>query len=409
MRDMRRTVLRVAAVQMTSGADVGENLRAAERLTTAAAAQGAGLVLLPENFGLMGAHARDKLAAQEPDGEGPQQAFLARMAETHGVYMIGGSVPIACDDAERTKQSLLVYGPDGTRVARYDKIHLFRFTHGDEDYDEAKTIVPGRQPVTFVAPCGAVGLSICYDLRFPELYRALDDVALLVVPAAFTARTGEAHWQTLLRARAIENQCYVLAAAQWGTHAGGRRTWGHSMLVDPWGEIIAEKAEGEGIAVGDVDPVRISDVRSRLPALSHRTLHAGAMTDSISPQAPLLRGFVVLVVDDDADGRDMAARVVESLGSSVLVASSAEEALAILDSGAHVDVVFSDVVMPHSSGVTLASVVRERRPGMPVVLATGYPDAVDAVTESGAIPLIKPYSISRLEAVLAEQLHVGRP
>jgi len=272
MSETKRKALRVAAVQMTSGADVAQNLHVAERLTAEAAAEGAGLVLLPENFGLMGARARDKLATQEPDGDGPQQSFLARMASIHQLYMIGGSVPIACDDAERTKQSLLVYGPDGTRVARYDKIHLFRFTHGDEDYDEAKTIVPGRAPATFVAACGKVGLSICYDLRFPELYRALDDVALLVVPAAFTARTGEAHWETLLRARAIENQCYVLAAAQWGMHAGGRRTWGHSMLIDPWGEIVADRAEGEGIVVGDVDPARISDVRKRLPALAHRTL-----------------------------------------------------------------------------------------------------------------------------------------
>jgi nitrilase len=264
--------LRVAAIQMNAGASVGDNLERAARLIADAAAAGAALALLPENFGLMGLHARDKLAAQERDGEGPQQAFLSRMAREHGQYVIGGSVPIASDDPARAKQSLLVYGPDGARIARYDKIHLFRFTHGDEDYDEAKTIAAGSEPTSFAAPCGRVGLSICYDVRFPELYRALGEVALLVVPAAFTARTGEAHWETLLRARAIENQCYVLAAAQSGTHPGGRRTWGHSMLVDPWGAIVGVLAEGEGIVVGDVDPARIADVRRRLPALTHRTL-----------------------------------------------------------------------------------------------------------------------------------------
>jgi nitrilase len=262
----------VAAVQMTSGSDVAANLQRARELVARSAAAGASLVLLPENFGLMALHARDKLAAREPDGDGPEQAFLADMARTHRLHVIGGSVPIACDDPQRTKQSLLVYGPGGARVARYDKIHLFRFTHGDEDYDEAKTIDAGSAPRTFDAPFGRVGLSICYDLRFPELYRALGDLALIVVPAAFTARTGAAHWEVLLRARAIENQCYVLAAAQTGTHPGGRRTYGHSMLVDPWGEIVALQAQGEGVVVGEIDPARITDVRARLPALSHRRL-----------------------------------------------------------------------------------------------------------------------------------------
>ena len=264
--------MQVAAIQMTSGDDVAANLPVAERLIAAAAAEGAKLVLLPENFGLMAARAQDRIAAREADGDGPQQAFLVRMARTHRLYVIGGSVPLACDDPARTNQTLLAYAPDGSRIARYDKIHLFRFTHGDEDYDEAKTIVAGRTPATFTAPCGEVGLSICYDLRFPELYRALGDVALIVVPAAFTVRTGEAHWETLLRARAIENQCYVLAAAQSGMHPGGRRTWGHSMLVDPWGVVVATIADGEGTAIGTVDPARMRDVRTRLPAISHRAL-----------------------------------------------------------------------------------------------------------------------------------------
>ena len=271
---MNAEPMRVAAVQMTSGASVDENLRSAAELCAVAAGNGAELVLLPENFGLMGLHARDKLAVQERDGDGPQQAFLARMAQTHHAYVIGGSVPISCDDPVRVRQTLLVYGPDGARRARYDKIHLFRFTHGDEDYDEAQTIAAGSEPATFSAPCGRVGLSICYDLRFPELYRALGNLALIVVPAAFTARTGEAHWESLLRARAIENQCYVLAAAQSGTHPGGRRTWGHSMLVGPWGDVLDVRADGVGVVAGIVEPPVIADVRNRLPALQHRTLAA---------------------------------------------------------------------------------------------------------------------------------------
>jgi nitrilase len=267
--------LSVAAIQMTSGADVGVNLQTAERLIEAAAGAGAELVLLPENFGLMGLRAQDKLVAQEPDGDGPQQSFLSSVARSLRLYLIGGSLPLASGEPARAKQTLLVYGPDGARLARYDKIHLFRFTDGDDDYDEAKTISPGSAPATFAAPCGRVGLSICYDVRFPELYRLLGDVALVVVPAAFTARTGEAHWQTLLCARAIENQCYVLAAAQTGTHPGGRRTWGHSMLVDPWGDIIAVRDEGPGFVAGTVDPQRLADVRRRLPAIEHRTLAAG--------------------------------------------------------------------------------------------------------------------------------------
>ncbi|HSQ81814.1 MAG TPA: carbon-nitrogen hydrolase family protein [Casimicrobiaceae bacterium] len=266
------TTLRVAAIQMNSGADVGQNLREAEALIDAAAGEGAGLVLLPENFGLMGLRARDKLDVRERDGDGVQQAFLARIARRHRQFVIGGSVPIASDDPDRVRQALLVYGPDGNRIARYDKIHLFRFTQGDEDYDEARTIKAGSAPATFAAPCGRVGLSICYDLRFPELYRRMGEMSLIVVPAAFTARTGEAHWETLLRARAVENQCYVLASAQAGTHPGGRRTWGHSMLIDPWGTVVASRAEGPGLVIGDVDPARIADVRGRLPALSHRTL-----------------------------------------------------------------------------------------------------------------------------------------
>ncbi|HEX7329388.1 MAG TPA: carbon-nitrogen hydrolase family protein [Casimicrobiaceae bacterium] len=266
-----KAVTRVAAIQMSSGADVDANLRAAEALVTEAAAAGATLAVLPENFALMGAHARDKLAAQERDGNGPQQAFLADAARRHRMHLIGGSVPLASETPDRVWQALLAYGPDGSRTARYDKIHLFRFSDGGEEYDEARTIVPGGTPACLDTPAGRAGLSICYDLRFPELYRSFGDVALIVVPAAFTYRTGEAHWETLLRARAIENQCYVVAAAQTGTHPGGRRTWGHSMIIDPWGVVVASRAEGTGVVIADVDPERIADVRRRLPALAHRS------------------------------------------------------------------------------------------------------------------------------------------
>ena len=262
---------RVAAVQMVSGPDVAANLAAAEALVGQAAARGASIVLLPENFGLMSTDAAAKRAAREPDGAGPQQDFLGRMAATHRIHVIGGSVPLESGDPQRAYQSLLVYAPEG-RVARYDKIHLFRFTHGEEDYDEARTIRAGGQTRVLDAPLGKVGLSICYDVRFPELYRALGAVTLIVVPAAFTERTGRAHWDILLRARAVENQCYVLAAAQGGEHPGGRRTFGHSMLVDPWGEIVSTLTIGPGIVVGDIDYARIEDVRARLPALAHRVL-----------------------------------------------------------------------------------------------------------------------------------------
>jgi predicted amidohydrolase len=264
--------MRVAAIQTIAGGDVAENLAQAELLVRAAAAQGAQLIVLPEYFGILGAHATDKLAAKERDGAGPQQDFLARMAREGRVTIVGGSVPIASDDPARVRSACLVYGPDGTRVARYDKIHLFRFTSGAEDYDETRTIQPGDAVMSFDAPCGRVGLSICYDVRFPELYRALGDCALILVPAAFTATTGAAHWELLLRTRAVENQCYVLAAAQGGLHPNGRRTWGHSMLVDPWGAIVASKDEGPGIVVGDVDPARVAEARSKLPALTHRVM-----------------------------------------------------------------------------------------------------------------------------------------
>jgi predicted amidohydrolase len=263
---------RVAAVQTVSGGNVGENLARIAPLIAQAADTGAQLVLLPEYFGLFGARATDKVAAAERDGNGPQQDFLAEAARAHSMFVVGGCVPIATQDADRVRSACLVYGPDGQRIARYDKMHLFAFSDGPEQYDEARTIEPGDRVEAFDAPCGRVALSICYDIRFPELYRALGDIALILMPAAFTVPTGTAHWALLLRARAVENQCYLLAAAQGGTHPNGRATYGHSMLVDPWGDIVAEHAAGPGIVVGDVDAARIADVRRKLPAHAHRRI-----------------------------------------------------------------------------------------------------------------------------------------
>jgi len=266
------TPFRVAAVQMVSGGDIAANLDQAAPLIAAAAEKGARLVVLPEYFGIFGAKATDKVIAREADGNGPQQAFLSRAAREHGIFLVGGSVPLACDDPARVRSACLAYGPDGARIARYDKIHLFAFARGEERYDEGGTIEAGTTPVAIDLPCGRVGLSICYDVRFPELYRRFSELALILVPSAFTATTGVAHWHLLLRARAVENLCYVLAAAQGGVHANGRRTYGHSILIDPWGRIIAEREEGPGIVVGDVDPARLAEVRASLPALAHRVL-----------------------------------------------------------------------------------------------------------------------------------------
>lgn len=263
---------RVAAIQMVSGTDVAANLSRAAELIARAAGEGAQLVALPEYFCILGARDTDKLAVRERDGDGPIQAFLARCAQRHRIWLVGGTVPLATADAGRVRNACLVYGPDGARVARYDKIHLFGLMREDERFDESTTIEPGAAPVAFDAPFGRVGLSICYDLRFPELYRALGALDLILVPSAFTYVTGQAHWHVLLRARAIENQCYVLAPAQGGRHDNGRRTWGHSLLVDPWGEALAEWPEGEGLAAGFVEPARIAEVRRMLPALSHRKL-----------------------------------------------------------------------------------------------------------------------------------------
>ncbi|GAA4401352.1 carbon-nitrogen hydrolase family protein [Quisquiliibacterium transsilvanicum] len=264
--------LPVAAIQMVSSTDPEANLEHAGRLIAQAAAGGASMVVLPEYFCLLGRKDTDKVALREPDGDGPLQSFLSAQAAEHGIWLVGGTVPLACARPSRVRNACLVYGPDGRRRARYDKIHLFGLSRGDERFDESATIEAGRTPVVFDAGPWRVGLSVCYDLRFPELYRRLLPVDLIVVPSAFTYTTGSAHWEILLRARAIENQCYVLAPAQGGLHENGRRTWGHSMLVDPWGEVLAVQAEGEGVVAGLLDRRRIDEARRSLPALRHRLL-----------------------------------------------------------------------------------------------------------------------------------------
>ena len=262
----------VAAIQMVSTPEVGENLAAMRRLVAEAAGRGATLVALPEYWPIMGMSDADKVAHAEQPGSGPIQDCMAQLAREHGIWLVGGTLPMVSLEAGKVLNTTLVYDPQGRSMSRYDKIHLFGFNKGTESYDEARTIVPGETVGVFDAPFGRVGLSVCYDLRFPELYRAMGECALIIVPAAFTHTTGRAHWEVLLRARAIENQCYVLAAAQGGLHVNGRRTYGHSMLVDPWGEVKAVLPEGEGVVAGELDPAYLAGVRESLPALRHRKM-----------------------------------------------------------------------------------------------------------------------------------------
>ena len=275
--------MKIAAVQMVSTPDWPANRATAARLIAQAAAAGASLVLLPEYFCIMGRRDTDKLALAEAAGTtaaSPIQAFLSAAAREHGLWLVGGTLPLATLSPAQALNRCCVYAPDGGQAAHYDKVHLFAFDNGRESYDEGRTLVAGSAPVALQAgplPNGErlrVGLSICYDLRFPELYRALmqPPCDVLCVPAAFTHTTGQAHWELLLRARAVENQCYVLAAAQGGTHLNGRRTWGHSMVVGPWGEVIDLLPEGEGFVLAELDLEHLAQVRAQLPALHHRRL-----------------------------------------------------------------------------------------------------------------------------------------
>ena len=264
--------MKIAALQTVSTPDVARNLALAAQLIGQAARDGATLVALPEYFCLMARRDDDKLSIAEEPGRGPIQAFLGAQARAHGLWLIGGTLPLRTTTPGRVRNACCVYAPDGTLAARYDKVHLFRYDNGRENYDEARVLEAGGEAVTLQAGPLRLGLSVCYDLRFPELYRRLctPPCDLLSVPAAFTYTTGRAHWELLLRARAVENQCYVVAAAQGGEHENGRRTWGHSMIVDPWGEVLAVLPEGDGVVTAEVDATRLASVRRQLPALAHR-------------------------------------------------------------------------------------------------------------------------------------------
>ena len=268
--------MRVAAIQMVSGIGLDANLSEALRLLRQAASAGAELAVLPEYFCFMGARDEDKLVLAETPGLGKVQDFLSDCARDLKMWVVGGTLPMATDDPLHAANASVAYNPKGQAVSRYDKIHLFRFDNGREAYDEAHVLVAGETPTAF--DCGArdgqhwrVGQSVCYDLRFAELYRLLA-ADVLLVPSAFTHTTGQAHWEVLLRARAIENQAYVIASAQGGLHENGRRTWGHSMVIDPWGEVMALQAEGPGVVLADLDIEHLRSVRQQLPALQHRRL-----------------------------------------------------------------------------------------------------------------------------------------
>jgi nitrilase len=263
---------RVAAVQMVSEPEVRANLAVAGRLVAQAAGEGAQLVALPEYFCILGLRERDKVDVRETDGHGPIQDFLAETAARNKVWLVGGSAPLECADPNKVRNTCLVFDQSGRRVARYDKIHLFGFDLGTERFEESRSIEAGREVVTVDAPFGRLGLSICYDLRFPEMYRKMGVVDLILVPSSFTATTGKAHWEMLLRARAVENQTYVLAPAQGGHHKNGRDTYGHSMIIDPWGKVLAVLASGPGVITAEIDHAEIARVRRSLPALTHRVM-----------------------------------------------------------------------------------------------------------------------------------------
>ncbi len=272
--DSNKDIVKVAAIQMASGPYVAANLSEAERLIEIAANQGARLVVLPEYFAIMGLKETDKVAVREEEGKGPIQSFLAKMAKKHKIWLVGGSIPLVSNFPNKVRNSCLVFDDKGQLAARYDKIHLFGLDLGNEHYHEEKTIESGDAIKVVDTPFGRIGLSVCYDLRFPELYRAMKDVNIIVVPAAFTDTTGRAHWETLIRARAIENLSYVIASAQGGYHLSGRETHGNSMIVDPWGVILDRLPRGSGVVISTINPQYQASLRNSLPALKHRTISA---------------------------------------------------------------------------------------------------------------------------------------
>ena len=268
--------LKIASIQMVSTPNLNENLELAASLIKEASDSSSKLVVLPEYFCLMGLKDTDKVNVREAVGSGPIQERLAAIAQENNIYLVAGSIPLEAQESNKVLNTSLVFNPLGEQIARYDKIHLFGFQTETERYEESETIAPGSQPGQFQITVNGVdwrfGLSICYDLRFPELYRALGKVDCHIIPAAFTYTTGKDHWEILLRARAIENQCYVLSSAQGGTHINQRRTWGDSMLIDPWGQILTNLPQGEGLITGTLSKEKLNEVRSKLPALKHRRL-----------------------------------------------------------------------------------------------------------------------------------------
>ena len=266
------SAFKVAAIQMASGPNVAGNLSEARRLIAKAAEQGARLVVLPEFFAIMGMNDQDKIKGREQPGQGPIQSFLGEIARQYKVWLVGGSIPLSASAPDKVLNSCLVFDERGTQVARYDKIHLFNLELGNERYDEAKTIEPGKQVVVVDSPFGRIGLAVCYDLRFPELFRAMKDVDIIVLPSAFTETTGKMHWEVLVRARAVENLAYVVAAAQGGYHVNGRETHGNSMIVNPWGGVLDRLPRGSGVVIAEVNPSYQASLRASLPALGHRVL-----------------------------------------------------------------------------------------------------------------------------------------
>lgn len=274
-------MFKVAAIQMASGPNVGANLIEAGRLIARAADGGADLVVLPENFALMGLSDYDVVKVREPDGRGPIQDFLAEQAARHGIWLVGGTIPLAAHDADKVRAACLLFDECGRRVTRYDKIHLFdvHLEESGENYTESQVIEPGDAVVVVDSPFGRLGLAVCYDLRFPELFRLMLDqgVEVMTLPAAFTAITGRAHWETLVRARAIENLSYVIAAAQGGYHINGRETHGDSMIVDPWGAVIDRLPRGSGVVVAELDRDRLVNMRRTFPTLQHRRFRVNSL------------------------------------------------------------------------------------------------------------------------------------
>ena len=274
---MNKTRKKVAAIQLASGSNVSANLLETERLAEAAARQGADLIVLPENFAFIGRNCSDANALREHPGTGPLQSFLSQLANRLRVWIVGGTIPIEGDHAAKWRAACTVYDERGHQVARYDKQHLFdvNLIESDEQFIESESIEPGDRVIVIDSPLGRLGISVCYDLRFPELYRAMADrgVEVIALPAAFTEITGRAHWETLVRARAIENLSYIIAAAQGGFHVASRQTYGHSMIVDPWGTKLAEKPRGNGFVIADLDPDFQHTTRRNFPCLDHRRLH----------------------------------------------------------------------------------------------------------------------------------------